>query len=95
MIDYYSRYIEVAKLRATTSKAVIQHLKSIFSQHGIPETVFSDNGPQYSSSNFQLFSKEYGFTHSTSSPKYPQTNGAAERAVKAVKSLLEKIKIHT
>ena len=52
-IDYYSRYIEVAKLTSTTSKAVVQHLKSIFSHHGIPKTVISDNGPQFSSSCFQ------------------------------------------
>ena len=95
VIDYYSHHIEVAKLTSTTSKAVIQHLKSIFSHHGIPETVLSDNGPQFSSSIFQSFSKEYGFTHSTSSPKYPQANGAAERAAKTVKSLLEKMKICT
>ena len=84
-IDYYSRYIEVAKLTSTTSKAVVQHLRSIFSNHGIPENVISDNSPQFSSSCFQSFSKEYGFTHSTSSPKYPQANGAAEQAVKTVK----------
>ena len=90
VIDYYSRYIEVAKLTSTTSRSVVQHLKSIFSHHGIPDTVMSDNGPQFSSSLFQSFSKEYGFTHSTSSPKYPQTNGAAERAVQTVKSLLNK-----
>ena len=90
VIDYYSRYIEVAKLTSTTSRSVVQHLKSIFSHHGIPDTVMSDNGPQFSSSLFQSFSKEYGFTHSTSSPKYPQANGAAERAVQTVKSLLNK-----
>ena len=90
VVDYYSSYIEVARLSSTTSKSVVQHLRSIFSRHGIPEIILSDNGPQFASSCFQSFSKEYGFTHSTSSPKYPQANGAAERAVKTVKSLLSK-----
>ena len=45
VVDYYSRYIEVAKLSATTADSVITHMKSIFARHGIPETVGSDSGP--------------------------------------------------
>ena len=90
VVDYYSRYIEVAKLTSTSANSVITHLKSIFSRHGIPETVISDNGPQYSAGVFEEFAKEYGFDHTTSSPRYPQANGTAERAVKTVKQLLLK-----
>ena len=90
VVDYYSQFIEIAKLTSTTAVGVISHLKSIFARHGIPEVVVSDNGPQYSSAVFEEFSKEYEFDHVTSSPKYPQANGEAERAVKTTKQLLEK-----
>ena len=94
VIDYCSRFIEIAKLSTTTSTSIITNLKSIFSRHGIPEIVRSDNGPQYSSEQFAEFANHYGFSHITSSPKYPQSNGAAERAVRTVKDLLKKNKMH-
>ena len=65
-------------------------MRSIFARHGIPETVVSDNGPQFSAASFSSFSKEYGFSHVTSSPRFPQANGEAERAVSTVKNLLKK-----
>ena len=49
VVDYYSRYLEVIQLTATTSSSVISPMKSIFSRYGIPCTVMSDNGPQYNS----------------------------------------------
>ena len=78
------------KLATTTCGNIVCHLKSIFARHGIPEEVISDNGPQYIGEPFIKFSKEYGFVHTTSSPKHRQGNGEAERGVKTVKSLLEK-----
>jgi len=92
VVDYYSRYWEIASLRSTTSRAVIEKLKQIFSRHGIPETVKSDNGPQYSSVEFATFASSWKFTHVTSSPKYPQSNGLAEKTVQTAKKMLEKAK---
>ena len=81
VVDYYSRYIETALLRDTT-QGVIQQLRSIFARHGIPEQVMSDNGPQFSSEAFTNFAKTYDFTHVTSSPHFPQSNGKRKEPLK-------------
>ena len=86
--DYYSRYVEVKKLASTTSTSVVTALHAIFSIHGIPSTFMSDNGPQFDSGEIREFAKSYNFTHVTSSPHYPQSNGLAERMVRTVKGLL-------
>ena len=88
--DYFSSYPEVIQLTSTTSAAVIRALKSVFSQHGIPETVRSDNGPQYSSQEFARFANSYEFNHTTNSPRFPQSNGQVERTVQTVKRLLKR-----
>jgi len=88
VVDYYSRYIEIQKLTALTSAAVINSVKSIFARHGVPETVISDNARYYTSQEFTLFASEYGFKHLTSNPRRPSENGEAERAVQTIKNLL-------
>lgn len=90
VVDYASRFVEIAPLTPSRSEDAIHHLKGIFARHGIPEQLVTDNGPQFSGAAFETFAKVYGFCHITSSPKYPQSNGEAERAVKTVKNLLRK-----
>lgn len=88
VVDYYSRYIELSKLESTSSASIINHLKSIMARHGVPETLVSDNGPQFSSKEFVLFAKDYGFSHVTSSPGHASGNEEVERAVRTIKELL-------
>ena len=88
--DYYSLYPEVYKLRSQSARDVIVAVKDSFSRHGIPEVLFSDNGPCYIAHEFSKFANEWSFVHDTSSPRYPQSNGLAEVSVKSVKSLLRK-----
>ena len=67
-------------------------MKSQFARHGIPRQVISDNGPQFHCQEFEQFSKQWGFSHTTSSPIYPKSNGMVERAIQTIKTLLKKAK---
>lgn len=89
-IDYYSKFPEIVKLTDTTARGVITGMKSIFSRHGIPDRLVSDNGPQYSCAEFRRFAGDWDFRHLTSSPGHAQSNGQAERTVQTVKNLLRK-----
>ena len=66
VVDYFSDFIEVSELQDTTSTSVIQALKEQFNRHGIPDTVVSDNGSQFSSQEFYEFALSWEFSHVTS-----------------------------
>ena len=90
LADSYSDFIEVGELRSTISSDVILFLKQQFSRHGIPDVLVTDNGPQFSSSEFTTFSSTWEFKHVTSSPTHAKSNGKAESAVKVVKKVFKK-----
>lgn len=90
VVDYYSKYIELALLNNYNSETVTTHLKSIFSRHGIPQKVISDNGPPFNSDKFKSFSIDWCFEHITTSPYYPQSNGLVERHIGIVKQIFKK-----
>ena len=84
-VDYYSSFWEIDSLDKTTSGAVVQKLKSHFARNGILETCVPDNGPQFTSTEFKEFSRQWNFVH-VSSPAYPQSHGKVEAAVNSAKN---------
>ena len=75
--DYFSRFIEVIKLKSTISEAIIEALKSVFFLYGILEITMSDNGPQYSSNEFKVFAKKYNLAMLQVVRYSPQSNWAS------------------
>ena len=94
IVDYYSKMPIVRKMPTSqcNSAKTITVLKELFAEHGIPEEIRSDNGPQFASHLFAEFTKDWNIKHSTSSPRNPRSNGQAESAVKIVKGLLTRAK---
>ena len=92
MTDMYSKMCFVQKLSSVgaTPTAIISKMKEIFAEHGVPDILRSDNGPQYSSTAFTEFGEELEFHHTTSSPHYPASNEFAESMVKIIKTAFTK-----
>ena len=90
LVDYYSKYPEVVELQHTDSKTTITALKHIFARHGIPETIVSDNGPQFTSQEYHKFKNEYNFKQAYTSPQHPQSNGQIERFVQTTTKMIKK-----
>ena len=90
IVDYFSKYIEISLLPNKTAKTVITHTKFIFSRHGIPQEMISDNMPYNNSKEFRESARDWGFKVTTSSPTYPRSSGLSEKAVQIVKRILKK-----
>ena len=90
IVDYFSRYYEVEIMRSTTSEKVIECLEKIFTTHGLPQSLRSDNGPLFRSEVFERYLEDNGLEHRKTTPLWPQANGEVERQNK---SLLKRMKI--
>ena len=71
-------------MHSSTSKAIIQHLKTLFAQFGISDIIATDNSSCFVSSEFEDFLTTNGY--------HPSSNGLAEKAVQIVKHGLKKMK---
>ena len=77
-------------LDAESTKADTKVLNSIIRKFGMPEKIFSDNGPCFKSNDFRCFCDQLDIGHVTCSPHYHQSNGRAERASATVEQILKK-----
>ena len=72
IVDCHTDWPAVIPLHPnTTTYTVISVLRQSFCRTAIPDTVWSDGGPQFTSKAFSEFSKCWGFLHKLSSPRYP------------------------
>ena len=91
IIVAHSKWLEVIPMNSTSATATIQALRTTFSQFGLPESIVSDNGPQFTSSEFSQFCHFNGIRHIRVPPYHPSLNGLAERAVQTFKKNFKKL----
>ena len=82
VVDAFSKWPEIIEMA----------LQRIFAQFGLPETIVSENGTQFTSTVFQEYCAENAIKHVRSPPFHPQSNGQAERFVDTFKRALIKLR---
>ena len=92
VVDAFSKFPELVKMTNTTPHATIAELRDIFIGHGLPEILVSDNGAQFTSTDFQFCSNN-GILHQTSATYKLSTNGQAERVVQMLKSAIKQAQL--
>ncbi|XP_060547412.1 uncharacterized protein K02A2.6-like [Pantherophis guttatus] len=91
VVDAFSKWMESKLMKATTTDAVIRELRQLFTTHGLPDILVSDNGPQFTATQFEGYLVELGVRHILSAPFHPASNRQAERFVRTAKEALSRL----
>lgn len=78
MVDAYSKFPFVRPMTIVATENTIEQLEAIFAIEGLPNTLVSENGTQFTGIEFKIFCDKYGIHHVRSPVYHPQSNGAAE-----------------
>ena len=89
--DYFSKWIEVEAFASINDKEVVQFVwKNIVCIFRIPQSIVTDNGPQFNSRVYKNFCNELKIKNLYSTLWYPQSIGQAEASNKTLLSSLKK-----
>ncbi|UYV82856.1 K02A2.6-like [Cordylochernes scorpioides] len=87
LIDAKSRWAEIKAIsEPPTSLNTIKHLNDIFSTHGYPFVMASDNASIFIDDTFLNYCLENGIRQKFIAPGHPATNGLVERNVQTLKN---------
>lgn len=93
VVGHFTKFTFLKAMNEATAVNVSKFLiQEIFHKFGVPETIHSDNGPQFISKTFSEMIETYGINHLKTAPYSPQSN-ASERVnqsvLAAIRSYLE------
>ncbi|KAJ8351786.1 hypothetical protein SKAU_G00232620 [Synaphobranchus kaupii] len=84
--DLHSKWPEVVATGSVTTQVVTDFLASLFARWGIPDTITTDNGPQFVSADFAGFVEDRGINHIRTAFYHPEANGGVERLNQTLKN---------
>ena len=73
----------------TTMDTANSYINDIYKRFGLPTTLISDRGPQFSSKVFQEICKIFGINHRMSTVFHPQTDGELEQLNQELETYLQ------
>jgi transposase InsO family protein len=79
-IDKFSKWIEVRPLTSIRSEQAVAFFTNIIHRFGIPNSIITDNGTQFTGKKFLDFCDDHHIHVDWAAVAHPMTNGQVERA---------------
>ena len=92
-VDAHSKWPEIHEMSSTTVAKTMEVLRNISASYSLPEQIVTDNGPQFTATEFADFMKANGIRHIRSAPYHPASNSLAERQVQSFKQAVKAGKV--
>ena len=83
-----SAHFLAVKTTYTVAQYAQMYLDSIVALHGVPVSIVSDRGPQFTSSFWQKLQEALGTKLDFSTAFHPQTDGQSERTIQTLEDML-------
>jgi len=90
LIDKFSKWIEYMPLVKATSEKAAEFLNQIIHRFGVPNSIITDLGTQFTGTTFWDFCNDRGIVIKYVSVAHPQANGQVERANEMIIDALKK-----
>ena len=88
-VDYFTRWTIAIPVPDTTADTTARvFLEQVVYQHGVPQSVITDNGTAFANSLLTELTRQLGVRKIKISPGHPQTNGRVERWNHTVTTML-------
>ena len=79
-VDKFSKWIETRPISKIKSEQAVQFFTDIVYRFGVPNSIITDNGTQFTGKKFLRFYDDFHIHVDWSAVAHPQTNGQVERA---------------
>jgi transposase InsO family protein len=89
-VDKFSKWIEAVPVTNQEATTTVKFFESIVYRYGVPNSIITDNGTNFTSGEFQEFTKKLGIKIKYASVAHPKSNGQVEKANELVCAGLKK-----
>jgi transposase InsO family protein len=79
-VDKFSKWIEAVPITNQEATTAVKFFVSIVYRYGVPNSIITDNGTNFTLGEFQEFTKNLGIKIKYASVAHPKSNGQVEKA---------------
>jgi hypothetical protein len=90
-VDIFTSFVVNVPLKTKEASEVVKAVWSVFCILGIPKTIQTDNGSEFSNEIINLLLKTLKSNHITNVPHHHEANGKVENQIKTVSIVIKKL----